>query len=70
MVIGALITMAFFFAYTQVRTATQNVSFFLNELIGRKKDEMLTSLVCLGGVYVHYQLLLEHLLWHFICVHA
>ncbi|KAL6705877.1 Filamentous Growth Regulator [Coniothyrium glycines] len=27
MVIGALITMAFFFAYTQVRTATQNVAF-------------------------------------------
>lgn len=26
MVIGALVTMAFFFAYTQVRTATQNVS--------------------------------------------
>jgi MFS family permease len=27
MVIGALVTMAFFFAYTQVRTATQNVAF-------------------------------------------
>jgi hypothetical protein len=27
MVIGALVTMAFFFAYTQVRTADQNVSF-------------------------------------------
>jgi hypothetical protein len=27
MVIGALVTMAFFFAYTQVRTATQNVVF-------------------------------------------
>lgn len=27
MVIGALITMAFFFAYTQVRTATQNIVF-------------------------------------------
>jgi hypothetical protein len=26
MVVGALVTMAFFFAYTQVRTATQNVS--------------------------------------------
>jgi hypothetical protein len=26
MVIGALVTMAFFFAYTQVRTAAQNVS--------------------------------------------
>ena len=26
MVIGAVVTMAFFFAYTQVRTATQNVS--------------------------------------------
>ena len=27
MVIGALVTMAFFFAYTQVRTAVQNVAF-------------------------------------------
>jgi len=27
MVIGALVTMSFFFAYTQVRTATQNVAF-------------------------------------------
>ena len=27
MVIGALLTMAFFFAYTQVRTETQNVAF-------------------------------------------
>ncbi|EUC40730.1 hypothetical protein COCMIDRAFT_9439 [Bipolaris oryzae ATCC 44560] len=27
MVVGALVTMAFFFAYTQVRTATQNVAF-------------------------------------------
>jgi MFS family permease len=27
MVIGALVTMAFFFAYTQVRTNTQNVGF-------------------------------------------
>lgn len=27
MVIGALVTMAFFFAYTQVRTATQNIVF-------------------------------------------
>lgn len=40
MVIGALITMAWFFAYTQVRTATQNVvftcfiNFFLNIYYG------------------------------------
>lgn len=27
MAIGALVTMAFFFAYTQVRTADQNVGF-------------------------------------------
>jgi hypothetical protein len=27
MIIGALVTMAFFFAYTQVRTAAQNVGF-------------------------------------------
>lgn len=35
MVIGALVTMAFFFAYTQVRTATQNVSIYNSMLVTR-----------------------------------
>jgi hypothetical protein len=40
MVIGALVTMAFFFAYTQVRTATQNVN--INNM--RDVGEVLTVL--------------------------
>jgi hypothetical protein len=36
MVIGALATMAFFFAYTQVRTAGQNVSLILSLLLLRQ----------------------------------
>ena len=62
MVIGALVTMAFFFAYTQVRTATQNVSLDI-----RKGFNELT---CVGCVHVHHQLLLKHILRHAVCVHA
>jgi MFS family permease len=35
MVVGALVTMAFFFAYTQVRTATQNVSTDVSHSVGK-----------------------------------
>lgn len=65
MVVGALVTMAFFFAYTQVRTATQNVS---RSFWWRDRGKLL--IMCAGCVYLHYQFLPEHLLRHAVCVHA
>jgi hypothetical protein len=72
MIIGALITMAFFFAYTQVRDNAQNLAFtccisfflvsFLGWLVGggqgeRSVNEMLT-------------VKLEYLLCYFVCLYA
>lgn len=61
MVIGALFTMAFFFAYTQVRTATQNV---------RRTSRFWSSLTCPGRFHVCDQLLPQRLLRHAVCIHA
>jgi MFS family permease len=47
MVVGALVTMAFFFAYTQVRTATQNVSIdATRRSVGADKD-MQVAFTCI-----------------------
>jgi hypothetical protein len=68
MVIGALATMAFFFAYTQVRTATQNVS--IGKIDSAVSNHMeRTDHFCIGSVYVHHQFLLECVLWHVVCLH-
>jgi len=70
MVVGALATMAFFFAYTQVRTAAQNVSTLIWRE-GRKvlgEGEMANEKT--DCFRVHYQFLLEYLLRHAVCVYA
>lgn len=79
MVVGALITMAFFFAYTQVRTATQ-VSNPYNIDYAFWQPQFTARAVCVTlltgnfllerGVYLHHQFLPQHLLRHTVCVHA
>lgn len=69
MVIGALVTMAFFFAYTQVRTATQNV-----RQPGWDQGVILLWLVAdqtfLDCFHLRGKLLFKHLLRHSICLHS
>ena len=57
MAIGALITMAFFFAYTAVRTAAQN----LGESGNPPGSDYATDFLC--SFYLHDLLLHQHVLW-------
>jgi len=66
MIVGALITMAFFFAYTAVRSASQNVGFTCAIsfcLVSCRS----CSVACGPDTDFWRQ---EHLLWHPLCLHA
>jgi hypothetical protein len=73
MVIGALVTMVFFFAYTQVRTAAQNVSFshYTQEKRGDTSSNITTNFPTRSGrILMHHQLLPQYILWDSVCVHT